>query len=65
MIRFFLVFLLFYLIFRIIRNVTVFTARSRRVPEDDFKKPEPAAKPNKLIEKDEGEYVDYEDIKNV
>lgn len=62
--RVFLVILLFYLIFRFIRNITVITMRSRSVPKDDPAEPQPAPKQTKIIEKDEGEYVDYEELKD-
>ncbi|MFA5815562.1 MAG: hypothetical protein WC865_08070 [Bacteroidales bacterium] len=64
MIRIFFVILLIYLIFRFIRNITVFTMRSRSVPKDDIEEPPPAPKQTKMIEKDEGEYVDYEELKD-
>jgi hypothetical protein len=39
--------------------------RSRSVPKDDFAEPapSPAPKTTKMIEKDEGEYVDFEEVK--
>ena len=42
---------------------TVFTMRSASAPRNDFKEPEPAPKMKKIIKKDEGEYVDYEEVK--
>ena len=64
MIRIFLVIFLTYLIFRVIRNITVFTMRSRSVPGDDLKEPPPAPKQAKIIKKDEGEYVEFEEVKD-
>ena len=64
MIRTFLIILLIYLLFRFIRNITVFSMRSRSVPKDDIKEPAPAPKQSKMIKKDEGEYVDYEELKD-
>jgi len=63
MFRILLIFLVIYLIFRFIRNITIFTVRSRPTQEDQYQEPAPAPKQNKLIEKDEGEYVDYEELK--
>ena len=60
----FLVILLIYLIFRFLRNITVFSMKSRSVPEDDFKKPPSTPKQTKIIDKDEGEYVDFEEVKD-
>lgn len=60
--RVLVVILLIYLIFRFLRNITVFTMRSRSVQKEDFTEPSPPPKTNKLIEKDEGEYVDYEEL---
>ena len=55
--------ILIYLIFRFIRNITVFTARSRTAPKDNITEPAPTHKPTKMINKDEGEYVDFEEVK--
>ena len=62
MIRTFLVILLIYLIFRFIRNITVFTMRSRPGPKETIQDPPAATKQTKIIEKDEGEYVDFEEV---
>jgi len=66
MIRVFFVFLLIYVIFRIIRNITVFNLRSRSNHQEHFEEPAPppSAKQTKIIKKDEGEYVDYEELKD-
>ncbi len=58
-----IVIILIYLVFRILRVATVFTMRSASGSRNDFKEPEPAPKPNKMIKKDEGEYVDYEEVR--
>ena len=58
-----LVILIFYLIFRFIRNISVFTMRSHSVPQDDPAPSPPPAKQKKIIDKDEGEYVDYEEVR--
>jgi hypothetical protein len=63
MIRIFLILLLIYLIFRFIRNITVITMGSRRVRKDDMEKPAQGTKPTKIISKNEGEYVDFEEVK--
>ncbi|MFA6128150.1 MAG: DUF4834 family protein [Bacteroidales bacterium] len=56
--------LLIYLIFRFLRNITVFATRSRNVQKDTFEEPAPTPRPTKLIEKEEGEYVDFEEVKD-
>jgi hypothetical protein len=38
--------------------------RSRPSPKEDFQEPAPPPKQTKIIKKDEGEYVDYEEIKD-
>ena len=58
-----LVILLIYLIYRFIRNIAVITMRSRQPHKETFEEQAPAPKPTKIIEKDEGEYVDYEEVK--
>lgn len=63
MIRILLVILFIYLIFRFLRNITVFLMRARPNKEDDIQEPAPAPKQPKLIQKDEGEYVDFEEVK--
>ena len=59
-----LIFLLVYLIYRFLRNITFFTMRSRSVREDIPEPPASQPKQKKIIDKDEGEYVDYEEIKH-
>jgi len=54
---------LIYLVFRFIRNITFFTAKSRPAPDDDHAEPASSPKPKKMIKKDEGEYVDFEEVK--
>jgi hypothetical protein len=57
------VLLTIYLIYRVIRIGLFFATRSRRARQDD---PEPTVQPpkqSKIIDKNEGEYVDYEEIK--
>lgn len=61
--RVLIVFLVIYLIYRFLRNISVFTMRSRPVHEQEQEPPVTPPKQSKLIEKDEGEYVDYEDVK--
>lgn len=63
MIRIIAVIILIYLIFRVLRIITVFAMRSRSVQEDESREPEKAPKQAKLIPKDEGEYVDFEEVK--
>jgi hypothetical protein len=61
--KIFWILLLIYLIYRFIRITLFFTTRSRRVQKDD---PEPTVQPprqTKIIDKSEGEYVDYEEVK--
>jgi hypothetical protein len=55
-----------FLIFRFLRNLTIFTMGSRMHPKEDIDEPvpPPAPKANKMINKDEGEYVDYEELKD-
>ena len=61
--RYLLILILIYLIYRFIRNITVFTFRSGGVGEEPPAGPESTpAKKNKMINKDEGEYVDYEEL---
>jgi hypothetical protein len=59
--------LIIYLIFRVLRNITVYTMRSGPGAADFRKEPSkadnPSPKQTKIISKDEGEYVDYEEIK--
>ncbi|MDD4645600.1 MAG: DUF4834 family protein [Bacteroidales bacterium] len=59
----FLVLILIYLIIRLFRNLTVMSFSSRTVQNDDIQQPPPPPKPTKIIEKDEGEYVDFEEMK--
>jgi hypothetical protein len=56
--------ILIYLIFRFLRNITIFNVRSRKVQKDPVEDPAPPSKSSKMIEKDEGEYVDFEEIKD-
>ena len=63
MFRLLLFILLIYLVYRFIRNLSIFTVGSRRTRQEDPVEPPPAPKQNKIIEKNEGEYVDYEEIK--
>jgi hypothetical protein len=59
-----LILILIYLIYRFIRNITFFMARSRKVYQDNPPEPDiTPAKKTKMIDKDEGEYVDYEEMK--
>jgi hypothetical protein len=61
--KIFLIILLIYLIYRFIRNITFFAMRSRRPREEFTQEPETSvAKKTKIIDPDEGEYVDYEEI---
>lgn len=63
MIRIFLILLLIYLIYRFIRNITVITTGSHRIRKDDMEKPAEGTRQTKIIKKDEGEYVDFEEVK--
>lgn len=63
MIRIILIVLLIYLIFRFIRNISVFTARSGHARGKDREQPPSTPKQTKIIKKNEGEYVDYEEVK--
>jgi hypothetical protein len=63
MFRIFLIILLIYLIYRFIRNITLFAWKSRPQSDDEVIKPPPAPKQEKIIDKNEGEYVDFEEIK--
>jgi hypothetical protein len=38
--------------------------RSRPVQQDDIKKPDPSPKKSKMIKKEEGEYVEFEEMKD-
>jgi len=63
--KIFLTILLIYLIFRFIRSISILSFRSRPLFRDDPPEtPPPAPKQNKIIEKDEGEYVDFEEMKD-
>ncbi len=62
--KFLLAILLIYLLIRLIRNVRVFTMRTGLFRQADPEPPAPPARQNKIIAKDEGEYVDYEDLKD-
>lgn len=62
--KIFLILLLIYLIYRFIRNITIYTLRSRSGKATDPEPPVQQPKQTKIIEKDEGEYVDYEELKN-
>lgn len=61
--RIFLIILLIYLVFRFLRNIVLYLLRSRPNKNDDIHEPEPTPRQTKLIPKDEGEYVDYEEVK--
>jgi hypothetical protein len=64
MIRFLFILLLAYLLYRLIRIffVVLFTGRKKR---DEFSEPEPEpTRKKKIIDKDEGEYVDFEELDN-
>lgn len=58
-----LVVILIYLLYRFIRNMRIITLRTRKAPKDDIQESPPAPKQTKIINKDEGEYVDYEELK--
>ena len=62
--------LLIFLILRFFGNFRVYTMGSRssryndEVTPEPTHQPQPQAKPTKIIAKDEGEYVDYEELKD-
>jgi hypothetical protein len=62
--RYLLILLLIYLIYRFFRNIVVYAMRSHTRREDIPEEPPQPSKQNKIIEKDEGEYVDYEELKD-
>lgn len=63
--KFLLLLVILWLLYRLVRTVVFVSVRSRRStgPEDE-PEPESAPKPAKRIGKDEGEYVDFEEVKD-
>jgi len=61
--KLFWILLTIYLIYRFIRLGLFFATRSRRVRGDEPEPPVQPPKQTKIIDKNEGEYVDYEEIK--
>ena len=63
MFRYLLILLLIYLVYRLIRFYLVIRKAAKKM-KDDLAPEEPSKQKNeKIIGKDEGEYVDYEEMK--
>ncbi|MFO7616860.1 MAG: hypothetical protein R6V75_06385 [Bacteroidales bacterium] len=63
MFRYLLILLLVYLVYRLIRFLLVIRKAARKIKEDLTPEEPSKARNDKLIGKDEGEYVDYEEMK--
>jgi len=64
MIRYLAIVLLIYLFYRLVKLLVIgFLTRKRSDPDKGSKQHNPSTK-RKIIPKDEGEYVDFEELKN-
>lgn len=67
MIRFLLVLFLIWLLYKFIRGYLFIRSAARSYTRSQQTDPDPESpvkQPNKLISKDEGEYVDFEEVKH-
>jgi hypothetical protein len=67
MIRFLLLVFFIWLIYKFIRGYLIIRSAARSYTRSQQTDPEPETpvkQPNKLISKDEGEYVDFEEVKH-
>ena len=63
MFRYLLILLLIYLVYRLIRFYLIIRKATRKMKDEMTPDEPPKTKNDKLIGKDEGEYVDYEEMK--
>jgi hypothetical protein len=63
LLRFLAVFFVIYLLVRFVRNIVNFTSQRRR-PQDIQNHTTAQTGKDKIISKDEGEYVDFEELDN-
>lgn len=63
MFRFLFLILLIYLVYKVIRMLFAVKRVTRKFQEEEFDADKPQPKEKKLIGRDEGEYVDFEEMK--
>ncbi len=62
MFRFLAILLAVYVVYKLIKMLFIGMFTSRKPPSDSFQSPPEPPKNKKIITKDEGEYVDYEEV---